>query len=122
MVSNAATRAPEERVLLTSRFRCEHHRVLWGRARLYPDRIELIEIRWTGVRRRTILLRDVERISWRTDTQRTANISIYRHNDSPARFWIQGAGLWKYQIDACLGNRLSIADDLPGSISPAASA
>jgi len=96
--------------------------VLWGRARLYPDRIELIEIRWTGVRRRTILLRDVERISWRTDTQRTANISIYRHNDSPVRFWIQGAGLWKYQIDACLGNRLSIADDLPGSISPAASA
>lgn len=108
--------------LLSSGFRYPRRRLFFGRARLYPDRIDLFEIGWTGFRRRTIWLRDVERISWRTDSERSANVTLYLHDHEPLRLWVKGAGLWKYQIDERLGHRLSVADDLPGSISDASAA
>ena len=111
-----------EQCLLTSRFRYAHRRFLYGRAQLYPDRIELFGLHWTGVHRRTIVLGEVARLSWRTDSQRAANMTLYLHDDDPVRLWINGAGLWKYQIDARLGNRLNVTEDLPGSMTSASAA
>ena len=109
-------------VLLSSSFRYADRRFLYARARLYADRIEFYGVHWTGVHRSTIALHDIARLSWRTDSQRSANMTIYLHNDEAVRLWIEGAGLWKYQIDARLGKRLNVADELPGSITPASAA
>ncbi len=76
---------------------------------------------WRGFHRRTILLRDVVRVSWRTDSERAANVTIYLHQDHPIRLFISGAGLWKHQIDERLGNRLGVTEDLPG-VAPSLSA
>ena len=109
------------KVLLTSRFRYADHRFFFGRARLYADRIGLMGFSWRGFHRRTILLRDVVRVSWRTDSERAANVTIYLHQDHPIRLFISGAGLWKHQIDERLGNRLGVTEDLPG-VAPSLSA
>lgn len=109
------------KALLSSRFRYARRRLFFGRARLYPDHIALFEIGWRGFRRRKIFLRDVERISWRTDSERAANLTLHLHHGDPIRIWVEGAGLWKYRVDERLGKRLSVADDLPGSV-PSASA
>lgn len=111
-----------EHLLLTSSFRYADRRFLFGRAQLYPDRIELFGLHWTGIHRRTIALGEVVRLSWRTDSQRLANMTLYLQDDDPVRLWINGAGLWKYQIDARLGKRLNVADDLPGSMTSASAA
>ncbi len=110
-----------EHPLLSSRFRYADRRFLFGRIRLYRDRIDLFGLHWRGLHRRTIALREVARLSWRTDTERSANMTIYLRDDEAVRLWVEGAGLWKYQIDARLGNQLNVADDLPGSM-PSASA
>ena len=109
-------------MLLSSSFRYADRRFLFGRARLYWDRIELYGLHWRGLHRRTIALRDVLRLSWRTDSLRSANMTLYLRDEEPVRLWVEGAGLWKYQIDACLGNQLNVADDLPGSMTSASAA
>ena len=109
-------------LLLTSSFRYADRRFLYGRAQLYPDRIDLFGLHWTGIHRRTIVLDEVARLSWRTDSQRAANMTLYLRDDDPVRLWIDGAGLWKYQIDARLGKRLNVTDDLPGSMTSASAA
>ena len=111
-----------EHILLMSRFRYAHRRFLYGRAQLYPDRIELFGLHWTGIHRRTIALREVVRLSWRTDTARSANMTLYLRDEEPVRLWITGAGLWKHQIDARLGKRLNVTDELPGSMTSASAA
>ena len=111
-----------EQPLLTSRFRYADRRFLFGRAHLYPDRIELFGLHWTGIHRHTIVLDEVARLSWRTDSQRAANMTLYLRDDDPVRLWINGAGLWKYQIDARLGKRLNVTDELPGSMASASAA
>ena len=110
------------RVLLSSRFRYAHRRFLFSRARLYRDRITLWGLGWTGLHRRTISLRDVVRLNWRTDSHRAANMTIYLRDAEPVRLWVNGAGLWKYEVDALLGQRLSVANDLPGSVTSASAA
>lgn len=109
-------------VLLSSGFRYADRRFLYARARLYADRIELYGVHWKGPYLHTIALRDIARLSWRTDSQRSANMTVYLHNAEAVRLWIQGAGLWKYQIDALLGKRLNVADELPGLMTPASAA
>ena len=111
-----------EHLLLSSSFRYADRRFLFGRVRLYGDRIELFGLHWRGIHRRTIALRNVVRLSWRTDTERSANMTLYLHDDEPVRLWVEGAGLWKYQIDARLGKQLNVADDLPGSMTSASAA
>ena len=111
-----------EQILLSSSFRYAGRRFLFGRARLYGDRLELFGLHWRGVHRRTIALREMVRLSWRTDSQRSANMTLYLRDDEPVRLWVKGAGLWKYQIDACLGKQLNVADDLPGAMTSASAA
>lgn len=108
--------------VLSSSFRYAERRFLFGRVRLYGDRIELFGLHWRGIHRRTIALRDVLRLSWRTDSQRSANITLYLRDDEPVRLWVEAAGLWKYQIDARLGHHLNVTDDLPGSMTSASAA
>ena len=108
------------KVRLTSRFRYADRRFFYGRARLYADRIRLTGLSWRGLHRRTILLRDLARVSWRADSEGQANVTFYLHHDVVA-LWIGGAGLWKYQIDEHLGKRLGVAEAIPG-VAPVASA
>ena len=118
----AKTNSLSEQILLTSSFRYAERRFLFARARLYWDRIELYGLHWRGVHRRTVALRDVARLSWRTDSLRSANMTLHLHNDEPVRLWVEGAGLWKYQIDARLGNQLNVADELPGTMTSVSAA
>ena len=111
-----------EQILLSSSFRYAERRFLFARIRLYADRIELYGLHWRGAHHRTIALHDVARLSWRTDSQRTANMTLYLRDDEAIRLWVEGAGLWKYQIDARLGKQLNVADDLPGSMTSASAA
>lgn len=90
-------------VLLSSRFRYPDRRFLYARARLFADRIELTGIHWSGITRHIIALSDIVRLSWRDNTEQTANLKIYLRGGDVVRLWVQGPGLWKYQVDACLG-------------------
>lgn len=111
-----------DNVLLSSGFRYAHRRFYYARARLYTDRIELLGVGWTGVHRRTIALRDIARLSWRTDSHRSANMTIHMRDSEPIRLWMKAAGLWKHQVDACLNKRLNVVDELPGSPTSASAA
>ena len=120
MISKNLNGAPGK-VRLTSRFRYANHPFFFGWARLYADRIRLTGVSWRGLHRRTIFLRDTVRVSWRTDSERTANVTLHLHHGERIRLWIKGAGLWKHQIDDQLGKRLGVTEALPGA-PPAVSA
>lgn len=110
------------KALLSGRFRVAGRRLFFGWARLYADRLVLTGFSWRGLHRRTILLREVARVSWRTDSARAANVTLHLRHDEPVRLWISGAGLWKHRIDDRLGRRFGGADDLPGTPSSASAA
>ena len=97
MISKSLNGTPGK-VRLMSRFRYANRRFFFGWARLYADRIRFVEISWRGLHRRTILLRNVVRFSWRASSER-ANVTLYLHPDERVHLWISGAGLWKCKID-----------------------
>lgn len=54
------------------------------------------------------------RVSWRTGSERTANVTLFLHHGEQVALRLSGAGLWKYRIDERLGKRLGVTEDLPG--------
>ncbi|MFQ5568477.1 MAG: hypothetical protein ACE5G0_02310 [Rhodothermales bacterium] len=110
------------RVLLSGRFRYAYRFLLFGRARLYRDRIVFSGMTWTSIHRRTVLLSDVARVSWRTNSERSVNMTLYLQNGESLRIWLNGAGLWKYRIEERLGNRLGVYTDIPGEMTSASAA
>lgn len=88
-------------VLRTSPFRYEHRRTLWGRARLYRDRLVFDSVHGTGVRRRVIRLEAVAAVTW-LDGRRPgqANFVLTLHDGETVSLWIKSAGLWKVDVEA----------------------
>ncbi|PSQ98275.1 MAG: hypothetical protein BRD48_07750 [Bacteroidetes bacterium QS_9_68_14] len=87
---------------------------LWARMRLFDDRIEFVELRWTGWRRQALPLARVRNLRWRTGG-RNANFSLHLHpegdlpENSPRRgsgerevlrLHVEAAGLWKHEVEA----------------------
>ncbi len=121
MTSNNAHQ-PAGKVLLSSRFRSLDRGVFLGRARLYPDRIVLSGLTWKGRYRRTVMLDEVARIKWWTGEQNTVNLALYLRNDEAVKMWVAGSGLWKYQVEACMGRRAELRGELPGQMASASAA
>ncbi len=88
---------------------------MYGRARLYEDRIKLFTLRWRG---RTVYLRDVARVVWRTDSEESVNFLLFLHDGGVVPLWMNGAGLWKYWIEERLGKPLSVVEELPRPQAP----
>jgi hypothetical protein len=86
--------------LLSSRFRDPRRKLFYARAQLYEDRIEFFGISWKGVERRSIPLFDLARVDWRAGRERSANLILRLHSGEVIKIWMNGAGLWKYLIDA----------------------
>ncbi len=109
------------KALLSSRFRYAGRRLFFGRARLYPDRIELSGITWRGIHRRSVPLDEVARVRWHGGDHQAANFVLVLRNGETLSLWVAGSGLWKYRVEACLGRRPVLQGDLPGQV-PSASA
>ena len=103
---------------LESRYRRPDRWILYGRARLFQDHLAFFEIRWTGTHRFTIPLQDVTEVQWWSSDD--TNLQIDARGRSSLRLHIDGAGLWKYEIDSLRGEQLETPGDLPSSISSAA--
>lgn len=110
------------KVLLQGRFRDPDRRLIYAKSRLYTHQLVLTRIGWTGFHRQTIPLHHIERVNWWTGDDCLINLALYLRDDSAVKIWIKGAGIWKYQIEAQLGKRLSVVDELPRSIKPASAA
>jgi hypothetical protein len=87
---------------------------LWARMRLFDDRIEFVELRWTGRRRQTLSLARVRDLRWHTGGG-NANFFLHLHpeddssENSPRRgsderevlrLHVEAAGLWKHEVEA----------------------
>ena len=86
------------KVLLTAPFRYPDQWMLFGRAKLFEDRISLFSIHLTGIRRRTLLLADLVGLEWWSGDQGGANLHLDLKDGSSVLLWVKGAGLWKFNI------------------------
>lgn len=105
---------------------------LWARMRLFEDRIEFVELRWTGRHRQTLPLGRVKDMRWRTGGG-NANFSLHLHpdqNGSPQRggskgdvlhLTVKAAGLWKHEVEARAPNLDPTEAELPGENSSTSS-
>ena len=104
----------KEEILLSSRFRDPDRRLFFARAALFANRIEFSGLALTGMYRRLLFLKNIERVDWKAGQVRTANITLWMRNGDKIQFWMNGAGLWKYMIDANVRN---LSRQLPSSTS-----
>ncbi len=108
MTTKAISRAAD-RVLLSSRIRFLERGLIFGRARLYFDRIIVKGWTWQGRIRKTIRLKDVSSVNWWTLTDDGPNLSIGTNNGGSLAFWVKSPGVWRFRIQELL------SADLPGS-------
>ena len=101
-----------EEVMLSSRFRDPDRRLFFAKALLFPNRIEFSGIALTGMYHRMLLLENVEQVEWRAGQVKTTNLTIWMRDGNKVQVWMNGAGLWKYMIDA---NVRTLARQLPES-------
>ena len=106
----------KEETLLSSRFRDPEQRLFFAKANLFPNRIEFSGFAFSGTYRRLILLKHIERVEWRVGQKNAPNIIFWLRNGKKKQLWFNGAGLWKYMIDANVRN---ISRQLPPKSNPA---
>ncbi|GIV58342.1 MAG: hypothetical protein D6746_09760 [Bacteroidetes bacterium] len=90
---------PHKIVLLTTGFQLPSRRLLFGRARLYLDRIELTG--WqVGERYHDVIpLGDIMRIDWNLEARREANVVFHRAEGPPTALILHQVGLWKHTLE-----------------------
>lgn len=115
MPSHQPLPSDKENVMLSSRFRDPEKRLLFARALLFPNRIEFSGIALSGFYRRLLFLKQIERVEWKVGQSRAANLTIWTRDGQKMQFWMNGAGLWKYMIDANVRN---LSRQLPTASSP----
>jgi hypothetical protein len=108
---------------------------LWAGMRLFDDRIEFVELRWTGRRRQTLPLARVKDLRWRTGGG-NVNLSLHLHPEGDAdennsqhgsneskvlRLHVEAAGLWKHEVEARAPNLDPAEATLPDKTSPTSS-
>ena len=104
----------KEEVMLSSRFRDPDRRLFFARAMLFPNRIEFSGLALTGMYHRMLMLENVEQVEWKVGQVKAANLTIWMRDGDKIQVWMNGAGLWKYMIDA---NVRSLSRQLPESSS-----
>lgn len=109
------TDVSKEETLLSSRFRDPDQRLFFAKASLFPNRIELSGFAFSGMYRRLILLKHIERVEWRVRQKNAPNITFWLRNGKKKQLWFNGAGLWKYMIEANVRN---ISRQLPARTNP----
>ncbi|MEZ4698379.1 MAG: hypothetical protein R2832_18320 [Rhodothermales bacterium] len=90
-----------DRVLLSARARHFTDGMMWGRVRLYYNRIEFSGIGLGGRVRRVIQLSEVQSVDWFVDRSGEPNIVLL----GPwglIGFWVKPAGIWRFKIDGLL--------------------
>lgn len=95
-----------------------------GRARLFDDHIAFSEWTLRGLRRYALPLDDIARVVWWSGVAvgRT-NLCLHLHDGRDIALAIDGAGLWKAQIESLSGRRIGDRGTLPGQrVKPAAAA
>ena len=89
---------------MSSRFRDPEKRLFFARASLFPNRIEFSGFAFSGMYRRLLLLKNIERVEWKVSQKNTPNITLWLRNGKKKKLWLNGAGLWKYMIEANVRN------------------
>lgn len=92
----------QQNAVLSSRLRYQDRTLLWGRIQLYRDRIEIKGFGWTGWHSRTIQLTEVEMIDWRAGDR--FNLDVLLYGGTLLTVGVNGAGLWKYQVEELAPN------------------
>ena len=105
----------KEDVLLSSRFKDPGRRLFFARASLFANRIELSGLALTGMYKRLLFLKNIERVEWKVGQIRKANITLWMRDGDKMHLWMNGAGLWKYMIDANVRN---LSHQLPATTGP----
>lgn len=85
-------------VLLTTGFRIPGRRLLFTRARLYPDRIELTGWRPGESYEAVILLDRVQSIEWRAGTD-GSNVVFYQDGEAPLALRLPSQQLWRDMLE-----------------------
>ena len=105
----------KEEILLSSRFKEPGRRLFFARAALFANRIELSGLALTGIYKRMLFLNNIERVDWKVGQIRKANITFWMRDGDKMQLWMNGAGLWKYMIDANVRN---LSRQLPDNAGP----
>lgn len=88
----------KEKVLLTARFHLPEVRMLFSKAKLYPNRIEFRGWSSKGRYARTVHLSEIEDTQWwfgRSDL----NFALYLRSGEDLLMYLRGAGNWKFTLD-----------------------
>ena len=88
-----------EPVLSTS-YRDPYKLILFPRATLYADIIELTGYTATGPFMKRVNLRYVEWVEWKHGSKHEANLILWFSTGDTFRLRVASAGLWKYEIEA----------------------
>jgi len=103
-MSSLTNDALNEESLLSSRFRDPDKRLFFARASLFPNRIEFSGFAFSGMYRRLLLLKHIERVEWKVGQKSAPNIILWLRDGKKKHLWLNGAGLWKYMIEANVRN------------------
>jgi hypothetical protein len=95
-----AKRAHQHRiVLLTTRFRHPERRLLFTRARLFPDRIDLHGWSFGDTYDQVIYLDHVRRIDWPDLEAEQPYVLFHLDDGSTCSLHLQAADLWRYTLE-----------------------
>ncbi len=86
-------------VLLTSSFQYPSRRLLFGRARMYLDRIELTGWHFGEKHHQDIPLDEVCRIEWRLQDENGPNVIFYMEDGRSHPLILKNADLWKHTLE-----------------------
>lgn len=86
-------------VLLTSSFQYPPRRLLFGRARLYLDRIELTGWHVGEKYHQSIPLNEVCRIEWHLEAADGPNVIFHMEDGSSFPLILKQAALWKHTLE-----------------------
>lgn len=98
MIRSTPSRAP----LLSNRFSMLGRSLLFPRARLFEDRIELGGWHWQGRFSRTIALADVRDVEWWTGAP-DCNLEVRLASGERLGLWLPDAAHWKFAIAERVG-------------------
>lgn len=86
-------------VLLTTSFQYPARRLLFARARLYLDRIELTGWHYGEKYRSQILFDELEQIDWNLEAASGANVTFHMSNGTTYALRLQQVQVWKTTLE-----------------------
>ena len=86
---------PHQVVLLSSGFQYANRRLLFSKARLFPDRIELSGWNFMEKHRQEIRLDRLCRVEWHTDEQDTPDLILHLKDGDSVQLSLRDADRWR---------------------------